>query len=160
MTDRAEVKVLPPFVLLAVLGMQGLLWALVPMRFPGNVALPLGLLVVAGSILVVLLAAKEIIRAKTALDARKETTALVASGVFRFTRNPIYLSMVLLVIGVGLALNSPWSLLLAVPTGSVLCLTAIKPEERYLEAKFGDAYRAYRRAVPRWLSVTRIFFTF
>ena len=52
-----------------------------------------------------LLAAREIVRGKTAFDVRKETTALVASGVFRFTRNPVYLSMVLLVIGVGLTLN-------------------------------------------------------
>jgi protein-S-isoprenylcysteine O-methyltransferase Ste14 len=63
--------------------------------------------------------------------------------------------MVLLVIGVGLTLNSPWSLLLAIPTGSALCLTAIKPEERYLDARFGDAYRAYRATVPRWFSVSR-----
>jgi protein-S-isoprenylcysteine O-methyltransferase Ste14 len=157
MANRAEVKILPPFVLLSVLGMQGLLWALVPTRFPGNVALPLGLLVITGSIVVALLAAREIIRAKTALDVRKETTALVATGVFEFSRNPVYLSMVLLVIGVGLTLNSPWSLLLAIPTGSALCLTAIKPEERYLEAKFGEAYRAYRQAVPRWFSVSRAF---
>jgi protein-S-isoprenylcysteine O-methyltransferase Ste14 len=92
---------------------------------------------------------------KTAFDVRKETTALVTSGVFRFTRNPVYLSMVLLVIGVGLALNSLWSLVLAIPTGSALCLTAIKPEERYLDARFGDAYRAYRATVPRWFSVSR-----
>jgi protein-S-isoprenylcysteine O-methyltransferase Ste14 len=64
--------------------------------------------------------------------------------------------MVLFVIGVGLFLNSFWSLLLAVPTGSALCLTAIRPEERYLEGKFGDAYRAYRSRVPRWFSVRRV----
>jgi protein-S-isoprenylcysteine O-methyltransferase Ste14 len=157
MIKRAEVKILPPLVLLPVLGMQGLLWALVPTRFPGDVALPLGLLIVTGSILMALLAAREIVRGKTAFDVRKETTALVASGVFRFTRNPVYLSMVLLVIGVGLTLNSPWSLLLAIPTGSALCLTAIKPEERYLEARFGDVYRTYRQAVPRWFSVSRAF---
>jgi protein-S-isoprenylcysteine O-methyltransferase Ste14 len=118
MIKRAEVKLLPPLVLLPVLGMHGFLWALVPMRFPGDVALPLGLLVVTGSIVMALLAAREIFRAKTAFDVRNDPAALVASGVFRFTRNPIYLSMVLLVIGVGLTLNSPWSLLLAIPTGS------------------------------------------
>ena len=96
----------------------------------------------------------------TAFDARKTTTALVDSGVFRFTRNPVYLSMVLLVIGVGLILNSSWSLLLAVPTGSALCLTAIRPEERYLEAKFGETYRAYRSEVPRWFSIRRVLTAF
>ena len=82
------------------------------------------------------------------------------SGVFRLTRNPVYLSMVLLVIGVGLLLNSLWSLLLAVPTGSALCLTAIRPEERYLEAKFGETYRAYRSEVPRWFSLRRVLTAF
>jgi protein-S-isoprenylcysteine O-methyltransferase Ste14 len=56
-------------------------------------------------------------------------------------------------------LDSPWSLLLTVPTGSALCLTAIRPEENYLEAKFGDPYRAYRGAVSRWLSPRRLMMT-
>jgi protein-S-isoprenylcysteine O-methyltransferase Ste14 len=161
MIDRAEVKVLPPLLLLPILGAQALLWNFAPLRIlPGYVAPPLAVAVVAGSIALVILAAREIARAETAFDARKATTALVDSGVFRFTRNPVYLSMVLLVIGVGLMLNSFWSLLLAVPTGSALCLTAIRPEERYLEAKFGDAYRAYRAAAPRWFSFRRVLAVF
>lgn len=76
--------------------------------------------------------------------------------MFRLTRNPIYLSMMLLYVGLSLLVNSPWTLLLAIPTGSALCLAAIKPEERYLEAKFGDAYRHYRAAVPRWISLRSI----
>jgi protein-S-isoprenylcysteine O-methyltransferase Ste14 len=156
MTDRAEVKVLPPFVLLAALVAQGVLWSLAPARMlPTLVALALGLAVIAGSVVLAIVAAREIVRAGTALDVRKTTTALVESGVFRFSRNPVYLSMVLLVVGVGLALNSFWSLLLAVPTSYALYLVAIRFEERYLEAKFGDAYRAYRERVPRWFSIRR-----
>jgi protein-S-isoprenylcysteine O-methyltransferase Ste14 len=157
MTDRAEVKILPPFVLAPVLGAQAIAWALAPVPIlPANVTVPLGLAVIAASVALAILAAREIIRARTAFDARKATSALAESGVFRFSRNPVYLSMVLLVIGVGLILNSFWSLLLAVPTGSALCLTAIRPEERYLEAKFGDAYRTYRSRVPRWFSGPRV----
>ena len=100
MTDRAEVKVLPPFVLLPVLGVQVILWAVAPVHLlPGSVALPFGLAVVAELIALAILGAREIVRAGTAFDARKATTALVDSGVYRFTRNPVYLSMVLLVIG-------------------------------------------------------------
>ncbi len=156
MADQAEVKVLPPFVLLAALGGQAVLWVFTRARvLPDSVALVLGLPVIAGSIALAILAAREIVRAGTAFDARKTTTALVDSGVYRFTRNPVYLSMVLLVVGVGIALNSFWSLLVAVPTGSALCLAAIRPEERYLDARFGDAYRAYRERVPRWFSIRR-----
>jgi protein-S-isoprenylcysteine O-methyltransferase Ste14 len=156
MTDRAQVKVLPPFVLLSAIGAQAFLWAVAQVRMlPNHVALVLGLVVIGVSIALAIVAAREIVRAGTAFDARKSTTALVDSGVFRFTRNPVYLSMVLLVVGIGFASNSILALLLAVPTGSALCLTAIRPEERYLETKFGDAYRAYRERVPRWFSVRR-----
>ena len=161
MTDRAELKILPPFVLAPVLGAQAIAWALVPAPIlAGNVTVLLGLAIVVVSIALAILAAREIVLAGTAFDARKTTTALVDSGVFRFTRNPVYLSMVLLVIGVGLILNSSWSLRLAVPTGSALCLTAIRPEERYLEAKFGETYRAYRSEVPRWFSIRRVLTAF
>src|SRR5208337_996833 len=134
MADRAEVKVLPPFVVLAALGAQALLWVFARVRMlPDSVALVLGLAVIAGSVALGVVAAREIVRAGTAFDARQTTTALVDTGVFRFARNPVYLSMILLVVGVGLALNSFWSLLLAVPTGAAFCVTAIRPEERYLD---------------------------
>jgi protein-S-isoprenylcysteine O-methyltransferase Ste14 len=161
MTDRAEVKVLPPFVLLSAVGAQAFLWAFAPGRMlPDHVALVLGLVIIGVSIALAIVAAREIVRAGTVFDARKVTATLVDSGVFRFTRNPVYLSMVLLVIGVGLILNSSWSLLLAVPTGSALCLTAIRPEERYLEAKLGETYRAYRSELPRWFSIRRVLTAF
>ena len=89
MTDQAEVKVLPPFVLLPVLGVQVILWAVAPVHLlPGSVALPFGLAVVAGRSRWRFWA-REIVRAGTAFDARKATTALVDSGVYRFTRNPV-----------------------------------------------------------------------
>lgn len=158
MSDRADVKVLPPFVLLGFLGLESLVVFLAPMRaLPAPVALPLGIGVIAGSIFVLLLAVREIVHAKTAFDVRRPTTKIIASGVFRVTRNPVYLSMILLVTGIGLILNSLWSILLAAPMGSVLCLTIIRPEERYLEGKFGDVYRAYRSETPRWLSARRLF---
>ncbi len=158
MTDRADVKVLPPFVLLGFLAVESLVAVLAPTRaLPAAVALPSGIGVIAASVVLLLLAVREIARAKTAFDVRRPTTRIVASGVFHFSRNPVYLSMILLVVGVGLMLNSLWSILLAVPMGSVLCLTIIRPEERYLEGKFGDAYRAYRSEAPRWLSMRRLF---
>lgn len=116
----------------------------------------LGLSVVAVSVLLVIAAVHELRRKKTAFDVRKPTSAIVRTGVFRLIRNPVYLSMMLLYVGLSLLINSPWMLLLAIPTGSALCLAAIKPEERYLEAKFGDVYREYRTAVPRWIGLRSI----
>lgn len=158
--DRAEVKILPPVVLAAALGLQVLVATLFPTRaISGAVAVVIGVAVVAVSIALVVPAVREIVRAKTAFDARKPTTTIVTTGVYQFTRNPVYFSMILLVVGFGVILNSPWALFLAIPTGSALCLTAIRPEEQYLEGKFNDAYRAYRNAVPRWLSPRRLMTT-
>jgi protein-S-isoprenylcysteine O-methyltransferase Ste14 len=160
MTDRAEVKILPPIVLVAALGLQAFFAFLFPMRLvPNAIAIAAGATVIAASVALVLLAVREIKRAETAFDSRKPTTTIVTTGVYRFTRNPVYFSMMLLVVGVGLMLNCPLALLLAIPTGSVLCLTAIRPEERYLEGKFEHEYRAYRDAVPRWLSARRLAMT-
>ena len=160
MVDRPEVRILPPIVLVSALALQALVAFLFPMRFvPNAVALAAGAAVVAASVALVLLAVSDIKRAGTAFDSRKPTTAIVTTGVYRFTRNPVYFSMMLLVIGVGLMLNSPLALLFSIPTGSALCLTAIRPEERYLEGKFEHEYRAYRDAVPRWLSPRRLAMT-
>jgi protein-S-isoprenylcysteine O-methyltransferase Ste14 len=157
MTDRADVNVLPPLVLLGFLGLESLVAVLAPMpALPVPVARLLGISVIIVSVVLLLLAIMEIARAKTPFDVRKPTTRIVTSGIFYITRNPVYLSMILLVIGIGLALNSVWSILLAAPMGSVLCLTIIRPEERYLEGKFGDAYRAYCAEAPRWLSTRRL----
>ena len=157
MQDNADVKILPPIVLAVALGLGIPVGILLPTRLlPAEAAVPLGLGVVAISVLLVIAAVRELRRKKTAFDVRKPTSAIVRTGVFRLTRNPVYLSMMLLYVGVSLLINSPWMLLLAIPTGSALCLAAIKPEERYLEAKFGDAYREYRATVPRWIGLRSV----
>ena len=154
--DRAQVRILPPIVLAAALSLQVFFAIVLPGRIlPGDAAILLGMPVVLASCALVALAVRDIKRARTTFDVRKPTTAIAATGVFGSSRNPVYLSMTLLVLGLGFMLNSPWSLLLTIPTGSVLCLTAIRPEERYLEGKFGDAYRMYLAEVPRWFSVRR-----
>ena len=79
------------------------------------------------------------------------TTEIVTSGPFRFTRNPLYLQMVLGCMGFAVMLRNMWILLLTPLAAWGLQRLAILPEEEYLERKFGDGYRAYKRAVRRWL---------
>lgn len=90
-------------------------------------------------------------RAGTSQNPRRPTRALVVSGPYRISRNPLYLSLLCLYVGIGLLANSLWLFLLAVPLVAVLRLGVIGPEERYLERKFGDEYRRYRSRVRRWL---------
>ena len=77
--------------------------------------------------------------------------AIVEAGPFAFTRNPLYLSLILLLTAIGLALASPAFLVFVVPLVLVLHFGVVFREERYLEAKFGDAYRGYKGRVRRWL---------
>lgn len=90
-------------------------------------------------------------RAETAIDPTKPTTAIVSDGVFRFSRNPLYLSLTLLYIGISLLSNAVWALLLLLPLLVVVQIGVIQREEVYLERKFGDEYLRYKAQVRRWI---------
>ena len=90
-------------------------------------------------------------RAGSNVPTSLPTTTIVNTGPYRFTRNPIYLGMVLGLIGLAIALNSLWLLLMLVPFALVIRYGVVTREEVYLERKFGDVYRGYRSRVRRWL---------
>lgn len=90
-------------------------------------------------------------RAGTTFLPNRPATALVTSGPYRLTRNPMYLSMALLYVGVTLFLNSWWMVLLFPVVILVIDRIVIAREERYLEHAFPGAYTAYRARVRRWI---------
>jgi protein-S-isoprenylcysteine O-methyltransferase Ste14 len=90
-------------------------------------------------------------RAGTNIPTNRPTTAIVEGGPYRFTRNPIYVGMFGGLIGLGIAFDNPWLLLMLVPFALVIRYGVVAREEAYLERKFGEAYRSYRRRVRRWL---------
>jgi protein-S-isoprenylcysteine O-methyltransferase Ste14 len=81
----------------------------------------------------------------------KPSPELVVEGPYRFTRNPMYVGLTLLDVGLGLALHNLWISLFAIPALLLVHIFAVLPEERYLETKFGQSYRAYRARVRRYL---------
>ena len=89
-------------------------------------------------------------RAGTNVEPWRPSTALVTTGVYRVSRNPIYLAMTLLYLAAALAADSLLALLLLLPLLLVVHHGVIAREERYLDAKFGESYRRYRGAVRRW----------
>ncbi len=89
--------------------------------------------------------------AGTPVDPYKSTTALVLNGPFRFSRNPMYLSLTLLYTGLGVLLNLLWTILLLPAALAMMHYGVIVREERYLERKFGEEYRGYRARVRRWI---------
>jgi protein-S-isoprenylcysteine O-methyltransferase Ste14 len=81
----------------------------------------------------------------------KPTPQIVERGPFRISRNPMYLQLVLVCVGVAVILMNLWILVLTPLCVWLLQRFAILPEEAYLERKFGDTYLAYKRKVRRWL---------
>ena len=89
--------------------------------------------------------------ARTSVVPMRPTTALVTSGPYRFTRNPMYLGMAVLYLALALSFGVIWALALLPAVLYLVDRLAIVHEERYLEAKFGDDYREYKKRVRRWL---------
>ena len=90
-------------------------------------------------------------RMKTTFDVRKSPSAFIADGLYRFSRNPSYVALVLLFTGLGVVLSNVWVLIWLVPATAIVDRFVIPEEERRLELAFGDQYRAYKSQVRRWL---------
>ena len=153
--DHAGVRVAPPKLFLGALLAGVLLEWLWPLGwFAGWPALArygLGLLL-AGTGVALMASAWDLFRrAGTAIPPWEPTTALVTSGVYRVSRNPIYLSVMILYLGLALLLGAGWSLILLVPAVAILQVAVIRREEAYLDRRFGEAYRQYRARVRRWI---------
>jgi protein-S-isoprenylcysteine O-methyltransferase Ste14 len=84
-------------------------------------------------------------------DPLRPTTAIVTSGPFRFSRNPLYLGLTLVYSGVTLLFDTWWGVLLLVPVMVVMHRGVVLREEQYLEATFGESYRRYLSTVRRYL---------
>ena len=95
-------------------------------------------------------ALREFRAAHTHVEPWKPTSALVVSGIFRLLRNPMYVGLGLLAAGVAFVLGSDWTIAMLVPGVLLIHYGVVRREERYLEAKFGDVYRQYKAAVPRY----------
>ena len=90
-------------------------------------------------------------RARTPVNPYSPTEALVTSGPYAFSRNPAYVGMAVIFVGIALAAEAPWALL-ALPLALLtIDRGVIQREEPYLERLFGDQYRGYRSRVRRWL---------
>jgi protein-S-isoprenylcysteine O-methyltransferase Ste14 len=151
--DTAQVIIRPPIAWgLAVIAGLALNW-LLPLSFlPAD--LPAGLLGAMVFVLALALAAWAIVTitgAGSNVPTNLPTTAIVESGPYRFTRNPIYLGMFLGLIGVAIAFDDLWLLMMPVPFVLVIRYGVVAREEAYLERKYGDVYRGYRSRVRRWL---------
>jgi protein-S-isoprenylcysteine O-methyltransferase Ste14 len=118
---------------------------------PTAVARPLGAAFVLAFVALTFASFRHFWSAGTSIVPIRPTSALVVGGPYRFTRNPMYLALLLLYAGVSCLLGLVWPLLLGPPLVWVVHEWCIGPEERYLAEKFGDEYHRYRARVRRWL---------
>jgi protein-S-isoprenylcysteine O-methyltransferase Ste14 len=89
--------------------------------------------------------------AGTPVEGYKPSTEIVERGPYRFSRNPIYVGMFIVLAGLGVAFNSFWLLVALLAFFATVRFGVVAREEIYLERKFGDTYRAYKSRVRRWL---------
>jgi protein-S-isoprenylcysteine O-methyltransferase Ste14 len=118
---------------------------------PRRVARTLGWPLLACGLGVGFLGTREMRRAETNVDPYKPATTVVTGGPFRFTRNPLYLSMTLIYGGISALANALPAALLLLIVLRLMQRGVIEREERYLESKFGDEYIEYKGKVPRWI---------
>src|SRR5215813_11301539 len=116
----------------------------------GVVLAPLGAILVVASLLLFGSSVERFRAAGTPVPARKPTTAIVRTGPYRFSRNPIYLAFSLLQLGIAFWVNSWWLVATLATAVAIIQWVVVPREERYLEARFGSAYVDYKTSVRRW----------
>ena len=143
----------PPAVFAAAILLGFLLerWMPLPLPIPGVIARVAGGVLTIGGLALGLAAMRSLAAAGASPLPHRPTEALAVRGVYRFSRNPIYLSMALVVAGVAVLARSGWHLVMLALLVAVLDLAQIRREERYLDEKFGEEFREYRRRVRRWI---------
>jgi len=150
--DNPGVITIPPLLYAGALLAGLALHYFIPVHYlPRAINIWLGIVLISVSVPIVISAVWEMRRAQTAFDVRKPTTAIVTQGAFRFSRNPGYLSLTILYIGISSLVNSVWVLLGLIPVLVLMQEGVIKREERYLEKKFGEQYLRYKNRVRRWI---------
>lgn len=152
--DRPGVIAPPPLIFGIGMGLGFLMTWLLPLPwFPGQLAMrsAIGWLFIGVGFGVAIWSLYTMHHAGTHVDPNRPTTIIVDSGPYRYTRNPIYLSMVGVEIGLGWIFATLWIWIFLVPELLIIQTGVIAREERYLTEKFGNTYRDYQRRVRRWL---------
>jgi len=129
-----------------------LAWALARLWAPlGDRLAGPGWALMAAALTLILWAGMAFRRARTTIVPHRPPSALVATGPYRFSRNPIYLADLMILVGAALVLGAPQAMLLVEPFRRVLLRRFILPEEDLLDRDLGAPYRHYRSRVRRWL---------
>ena len=154
--NAAAVKFPPPILPIVTIVAGHVLGRFLPV-LPGS-ALPTpgrywigGLVAAAAVLILVVWPARQFQRSGQDPKPWTPTPEIVVAGTYRFTRNPMYLGMLVFCIGFAIILSDAWIVILTPVCGWLIYVVAIRQEEAYLEEKFGESYRAYKATVRRWI---------
>ena len=150
--DNPGIVVPPPLIYAAALATGLLVHRFFPVKvFPRAGARLLGSLFTAIAGALVISGMREMRRAGATVNTTQPAAALVTSGPFRLTRNPLYLALTFLYAGIALFVNSLWAIIPLPGVLAVMRYGVIAREESYLERRFGQQYLSYKARVRRWI---------
>lgn len=154
--DNPQLPIVPPLLPLSALIVAIILDWLVPLQFLAtpvrfNMQVIIGVLVAAGGIWLAVSARNLFVREGTNVIPTQPALKIVTSGPYRFTRNPMYLGMVLALLGVSLVLSLEWGVILTPVLWLILDRLIVVREEAYLRRKFGASYDDLLTRTRRWL---------
>lgn len=148
----AAVKFPPPLIfLLSILSAYGIHY-LKPLNIGASLEVKIvGILMILLALAAIAYISRIFSKAQTSIEPWKPTIAIISTGFYAWSRNPIYVIFCFATVGLGLLLDSYWVLLSFLPSAVLVYFIAIRKEEAYLERKFGEEYLLYKKRVRRWL---------
>jgi protein-S-isoprenylcysteine O-methyltransferase Ste14 len=150
--DHPNIIAKPPLIFSGCALVSWLVQQVLPLQVMGySLSLPIGIAVTLAAGALVLWAVFAMKASGTNVSPHRPALKIVRSGPYRFTRNPMYLALCLLQLGLGFILNGWIVLLFTIPLALILHFGVILREEKYLESKFGEQYVTLKRAVRRWI---------
>jgi protein-S-isoprenylcysteine O-methyltransferase Ste14 len=152
--DGAAVRLPPPFVYLGAIGAGALLHAyLFPLKLTLAFNLRVGLALLLAILGLSTMGAAIGLFKRTGQDPKPwaSTPEIISHGIYRVSRNPMYLGMALVQTAAGVGFSNGWILTLLPVSLLIIYFSAIRHEEAYLEQKFGEDYTRYKASVRRWL---------
>jgi len=142
----------PPLVYLATIVTGSVLEFAWPTAFiPRGFAAPVGSALVVAAVMLFFYSVAKFRAAGTPVPGNRPTTAIVRTGIYGFSRNPIYVAFSLLQLGIAAWVNSLWLIATLIVAIVLMTIVVIPREERYLERKFGAEYLDYKARVRRWI---------
>jgi protein-S-isoprenylcysteine O-methyltransferase Ste14 len=147
-----RLRVFPLLFMFVLIAMVASLWLLLPgWRVYGEPATWFGVIPLTVGLLLIPVSAGLFRLRKTTLNPFGESSALVQDGLYRYSRNPMYLGMLLVLAGVAIGSGHLLAFVVLPVFVAVVSRQNIRGEEKFLEARFGDEYRSYKARVRRWI---------